>query len=120
MRPELAAARPYAEKTFRIIFCSDGGIIRSTTNRIASAGCAALKEGSCRLFKGASTTSPQCLDACWARRRFHARRTCARPSARLPANHARPDHPASGNRGNLLPEYPLLRIADLAPVGTPR
>src|SRR6266542_3906110 len=36
------------------------------------------------------------------------------------ANHARPDHPASGNRGNLLPEYPLLRIADLAPVGTPR
>lgn len=39
-------------------------------------------------------------------------RGCA-PS-RLPADHARSHHPASGNRGNLLLEHSLLRTADLA------
>ena len=59
-------------------------------------------------------SSSECLDACWARRRFHARGTCASASSRLPANYARPNHPASGNCSNLLPEHSLLRIADLA------
>src|SRR3954467_5160266 len=113
MRPELAAAGARAEKTFRIIFCAARWIVRSATNRIPSTGRAAPKEGSRKLLERASTSTPQRLDACWARRRFHARRTSARAPSRLPANYAWANHPASGNRGNLLPEHSLLRIADL-------
>ncbi len=53
------------------------------------------------------------IDACWAGRRFHACGTCACATTWMSADHTRPNHPASGNRGNLLPEHSLLRTADL-------
>src|SRR5437667_9452850 len=118
MWPELAATYTCADETFRITFCSSRGIIRSTTDRIAPTGCTALKEGSCGLFERASTSSPPCLDACWARRRFHTCGTCPCASSRLPANYAWPNYPSSGNSGNLLPEHSLVRIADLERVFT--
>ena len=37
----------------------------------------------------------------------------ARATSRMPANYARSNYPSSGNSGNLLPEYSLLRITDL-------
>ena len=135
MRAELAAACACAEKTLGLLVCCAGRRvacriisnaantaattekyrhIRSTADRIAPAGCAALKEGSCGLFERASTSSSQCLDACWARGRFHACRTCARATSRMSANYARPNYPSSGNSGNLLSWYSVVRIAVLA------
>src|SRR6266536_2220705 len=120
MRTELAASCACAEKASGLLICRGGRRvayrifgseadtaattekyrpIRSTTDRIAPAGCAALKEGSYGLFERASTSSSLRIDACWARGRFHACRTCARAPSRLPANYARPDYPQSRNRG---------------------
>src|SRR6266446_3684387 len=135
MRTKLAASCACAEKTFGLLVCCGGGRvawriigsaadttatpekyrpIRSAVDRIAPAGCAALKGGSCGLLERASTSSSQCLDAGRARRRFHACGACARAPARLPANHAGPNHPAGRNGGDLLPEHSFLRTADLA------
>src|SRR5207244_10330244 len=65
------------------------------------------------LFECTRQTTAQCAHAYRARRRFHACRTWAWAPPRLPADHAWPHYSASGNRSNLLPEYPLLRTADL-------
>src|SRR5580704_12103624 len=134
MRAELAAACARAEKTFGIVVCCGGRCVvcriissaadtaattekyrpvRSTADRIAPTGCTALKEGPCGLFDRASRSSSQCLDACWARGRFHACRTCTRATSRMRANYAGPDYPSSRNSGNLLFEYSLVRIPDL-------
>src|SRR5437870_10235733 len=113
MRSELAAARAHAEKIDRIIFCDGGRIIRSSANRIAPARCPTLEEDPHRLFEPTSTLSRERIDACWPGRRFHACGTCACAATWVSADHTRPDHPASGNCGNLLPEYSLLRTADL-------
>src|SRR5438128_2196952 len=113
MRSELAAARTHAEKIGAIIFYVRGRIIRCSANRIPPARCAALEEDPGRLFERTSTSSPEHIDACWAGRRFHACGACACAATWVSADHTRPDHPASGNCGNLLPEYSLLRTADL-------
>src|SRR5438552_18238638 len=113
MRSELAAERARAEKIGRIIFHGGGRIIRSSANWIAPARCPTLEEDPHRLFEATSTLSRERVDACWAGRRFHACGACACAATWVSADHTRPDHPASGNCGNLLPECSLLRTADL-------
>src|SRR5205814_10720097 len=53
------------------------------------------------------------IDAPGTSRSLHSCGACARAASWLSANYARPNHTASRNRGNVLPERPLLRTADL-------
>ncbi len=92
--------------------CGQNWLPRVHTPRIAPARCPTLEEDPHRLFERTSTLPRERIDACWPGRRFHACGTCACAATWVSADHTRPDHPASGNCGNLLPECSLLRAAD--------
>ena len=85
-----------------------------SSDRVASTRRATLKENPRRLFERTPASSAKRFDAYRAGRRFYACGTCASPPPWVPPHHSWPNHPASGDRRDLLFECSFLRVTDVA------